>query len=79
MLVKIGAKVVRHGRYVTFQLGEVAVSRQMFRQILWLIALAARATGARLTQAVVSAGSELWEACALMTGTQPSAARRGQV
>ena len=25
-LVKIGAKVVRHGRYVTFQLAEVAVS-----------------------------------------------------
>ena len=24
-LVKIGAKVVRHGRYVTFQLAEVAV------------------------------------------------------
>ncbi len=26
-LVKIGAKVVRHGRYVTFQLAEVAVPR----------------------------------------------------
>ncbi len=37
-LVKIGAKIVRHGRYVTFQLAEVAVSRQMFRQILSLIA-----------------------------------------
>jgi hypothetical protein len=24
-LVKIGAKVVRHGRYVTFQLAEVAI------------------------------------------------------
>ncbi len=30
-LVKIGAKVVRHGRYVTFQLAEVAVSRDLFR------------------------------------------------
>jgi hypothetical protein len=29
-LIKIGAKVVSHGRYVTFQLAEVAVSRQMF-------------------------------------------------
>ncbi len=26
-LVKIGAKVVRHGRYVTFQLAEVAIPR----------------------------------------------------
>jgi hypothetical protein len=28
-LAKIGAKVVSHGRYVTFQLAEVAVPRQM--------------------------------------------------
>src|SRR5262249_58671654 len=27
-LIKIGAKVVSHGRYVTFQLAEVAVPRQ---------------------------------------------------
>jgi Transposase DDE domain group 1 len=37
-LIKIGAKVVAHGRYVTFQLAEVAVSRQMFAEILGLIA-----------------------------------------
>ena len=36
-LIKIGAKVVSHGRYVTFQLAEVAVSRQMFAVILSLI------------------------------------------
>ena len=30
MLVKIGAKVVSHGRYVTFQVAEVAVSRSLF-------------------------------------------------
>ncbi len=36
-LVKIGAKVVRHGRYVTFQLAEVAVPRELFRKILRLI------------------------------------------
>ncbi len=36
-LVKIGAKVVRHGRYVTFQLAEVAVARDLFRRILRLI------------------------------------------
>ena len=37
-LIKISAKVVNHGRYVTFQMAEVAVSRQMFDEILWLIA-----------------------------------------
>ena len=36
-LVKIGAKVVRHGRYVTFQLAEVAVPRSLFQKILRLI------------------------------------------
>ncbi len=36
-LVKIGAKVVSHGRYVTFQLAEVAVSRNLFQKILALI------------------------------------------
>jgi hypothetical protein len=35
--IKIGAKVVRHGRYVTFQLAEVAVPRELFRKILSLI------------------------------------------
>src|SRR5215217_5840030 len=37
-LIKIGAKVVRHGRYVTFQMAEVAVSRRMFADILPSIA-----------------------------------------
>ena len=37
-LIKIGAKIIRHGRYVTFQMAEVAVSRQMFADILSLIA-----------------------------------------
>ena len=36
-LVKIGAKVVRHGRYVTFQLAEVTVSKSLFQKILALI------------------------------------------
>ena len=36
-LVKIGAKVVRHGRYVIFQLAEVAVPRSLFQKILGLI------------------------------------------
>ncbi len=33
-LVKIGAKVVRHGRYFTFQLAEVAIPRDLFADIL---------------------------------------------
>ena len=37
--IKIGAKVVSHGRYVTFQMAEVAVPRRMFAEILSLIAL----------------------------------------
>jgi Transposase DDE domain group 1 len=37
-LIKIGAKVVSHGRYVTFQMAEIAVPRQMFQEILTLIA-----------------------------------------
>jgi hypothetical protein len=37
-LIKIGAKVVNHGRYVAFQMAAVAIPRQMFRQILRLIA-----------------------------------------
>jgi len=36
-LIKIGAKVVSHGRYVTFQMAEVAAPR-MFQEILSLIA-----------------------------------------
>jgi D-hexose-6-phosphate mutarotase len=36
-LIKIGAKVVSHGRYVAFQLAEVSVSQQMFAEILSLI------------------------------------------
>ncbi len=33
-LIKIGAKVVRHGRYVTFQMAEVAIPRDLFAEIL---------------------------------------------
>ncbi len=36
-LIKIGAKAVRHGRYVTFQLAEVAIPRRLFDEVLRLI------------------------------------------
>jgi hypothetical protein len=37
-LLKIGAKVVRHSKYVLFQLAEVAVPRKLFARILGRIA-----------------------------------------
>jgi hypothetical protein len=37
-LIKIGAKVVRHGRYVAFQMAEVAIPRNLFADILRMIA-----------------------------------------
>jgi Transposase DDE domain group 1 len=37
-LIKIGAKVVSHGRYVAFQMAEVAIPRRLFQEILRLIA-----------------------------------------
>ncbi len=36
-LIKIGAKVVRHGPYITFQLADVAIPRPLFAEILRLI------------------------------------------
>jgi hypothetical protein len=37
-LIKIGAKVIRHGRYVAFQMAEVALPRHVFADVLRLIA-----------------------------------------
>ena len=36
-LIKIGVKIVRHGRYVIFQMAEVAVPRELFQEIMRLI------------------------------------------
>jgi len=33
-LIKIGAKVIRHSRYVVFQMTEVMVSKRLFQEIL---------------------------------------------
>ena len=33
-LIKIGAKIVRHGRYFTFQMAEVVIPRDLFADIL---------------------------------------------
>ena len=37
-LIKIGAKVVGHARYVSFQMAEVAIPRNVFANILRMIA-----------------------------------------
>jgi hypothetical protein len=37
-LIKIGAKVVSHARYIAFQMAEVAIPRDLFAEILQLIA-----------------------------------------
>ena len=37
-LVKIGARIVRHGRSVIFQMAEVVVPRGLFRAILAAVA-----------------------------------------
>lgn len=37
-LIKIGAKVVSHGRYIASQMAEVTIPRQMFQEIIQLIA-----------------------------------------
>jgi len=33
-LIKIRAKVVRHSRYITFQMAEVAIDKRLFAEIL---------------------------------------------
>jgi Transposase DDE domain group 1 len=37
-LIKIGAKIVSHGRYVAFQIAEVAIPKNLFADILRMIA-----------------------------------------
>ncbi len=34
LTLMVGAKIVRHGRYVTFQMAEVAAPRELFQKIL---------------------------------------------
>jgi hypothetical protein len=38
MLIKIGARVVHHARFVTFQMAAVAIPRELFASILDKIA-----------------------------------------
>jgi hypothetical protein len=36
-LIKIGAKIAAHARYIAFQMAEVAISRTLFADILQMI------------------------------------------
>ena len=73
-LIKIGAKVVNHGHYITFQMAEMAVSRQMLADILSPIArlwaLPAPARGAN----GIKCGKHRQRRCALLQLEQPGSA-----
>ena len=51
-LVKIGAKMVGHGRNVIFHLAEVAVPRSLFRELPWPIDELPRRTAAAWTKGI---------------------------
>ena len=48
-LIKMGGRLVRHARRLVFQLAEVAVSREVFRQVLERIAGLHPAPGCRIS------------------------------
>src|SRR5262249_49176563 len=79
-LIKIGAKLVSHGRYVAFQMAEVAIPRSLFAEILQRTAELgpprdpASAGGGRLKEFQQHPG----ERCALRMGTGPWAARNAR-
>ena len=60
-LIKIGAKVVNHGRYVAFQMAEVAIPRQMFQEVFAVDrgAAAATATSAGMKRSIVTRSSAI--------------------
>jgi len=59
-LIKIGAKVIRHARYVVFQMAEVAVPRRLFQTILLGTDSAAEiaADGGAMTASTVETAGE---------------------
>jgi hypothetical protein len=64
--------VVSHGRYVTFRMAEVAVPRQMFREIFVahrpLRATRASVTGKWGSDMILRSERPRWEGCALSPG-----------
>ena len=69
--VKIGAKVVSHGRYLTFQLAEVAVPRQMFARHPVADRPAPGAARARMTGAEARCGQATIDEVRLDAGEVP--------
>jgi hypothetical protein len=70
-VIKIGAKVVSHGRYVTFQMAEVAMSPHVFANILTLIArLRTRPAPAWRLSGAESADIR-WERCVSAKAKKP--------
>ena len=65
--MKIGAKVVAHGRYVTFQLAEVAVPSNLFREILRRIEGIAAKTRSNVGRGNPRQGTTRWERCVWVT------------
>jgi len=69
-LVKVGAKVVRHARYAIFQMAEVAVPKELFEQILRLIAT--NTSQCAIGRVVNSASTEARLTCFSSTEILPS-------
>ena len=85
-LIKTGAKIVSHGRYVALQMAEVAIPGTLFADILRLIASCGRHRSYRQRNAFGHAFHEKpRETCVLMTevsaflGAQPRAGPPGDV
>src|SRR5262245_34356541 len=74
-LIKIGAKVVSHGRYVIFQMAEVAIARQMFQEIFAADrgATAAATTSASVRRSMSCIQEQPTE------GVRPNAREKGQI
>ena len=67
-LVKIGAKIVRHGRSIMFQMAEVMVSRGLFQQILDAIAaLRPLGAGAMLRKIAMPGQPGRWQGTCVLT------------
>jgi Transposase DDE domain group 1 len=77
-LIKIGAMVVSHGRYVIFQMAEVAVSRQMFADILSADRSAAGTACAGMTSASQVHRAMRGEVCLVEAKRRVSASGRRQ-
>jgi hypothetical protein len=69
-MIKIGAEVVSHGRYVTFRMAEVAAPRRLFAEVLWLIE--GHDIGRRLDSRLAGRSRNTAVGCARARATHPS-------